>query len=304
VRLLRRRPRLRLTRPVTGDLRSFVHDEFKLSYEVHGSGEKVVVLLHGILLDAGLNRQLAVDLARRGHRAVLLDLLGHGLSDKPRHASAHRIDLYARQVVGLLDELNIDQAVIGGVSLGADVALQVAAQAPGHVTGLILEMPVLEWAVPAAALLFVPMLLSVHYARPVVRLLTKTARRLPRSGFGPLDSVLDIASRDPDELAAVLHGVLLGPIAPTAEERAAIQTPAIVIGHRLDLIHPFSDAENLARQMPHARLVTARSALELRLRPKRLTNEIARFLGDLPTSQRTLRKVPRELPAETAAGGS
>jgi hypothetical protein len=51
-----------------------------------------------------------------------------------------------------------------------------------------------------------------------------------------------------------------------------------VLGHRADLIHPFSDAEALARQIPGARLVQARSIVELRLRPRRLLDEIDRFL--------------------------
>ena len=55
------------------------------------------------------------------------------------------------------------------MSLGANVSLLVAAQAPERVKGLVLEMPVLEWAVPAAAITFVPMLFAVHFARPLVR---------------------------------------------------------------------------------------------------------------------------------------
>ena len=41
-----------------------------------------------------------------------------------------------------------NRAVVGGVSLGANVSLLVAAQAPERVQGMVLEMPVLEWAVP------------------------------------------------------------------------------------------------------------------------------------------------------------
>ncbi len=66
------------------------------------------------------------------------------------------MDTYAGHVVALLDHLDIDQAVIGGVSLGGNVSLLVAAQAPERVRGLVVEMPVLEWALPAAAITFVP----------------------------------------------------------------------------------------------------------------------------------------------------
>jgi pimeloyl-ACP methyl ester carboxylesterase len=247
-------------------------------YEVHGSGPRVFVFMHGILLDANLNRRLATDLAAAGNRVILLDLPGHGLSDKPRRASFHRMDTYARHVEALLDHLEIDKAVVGGVSLGGNVALLVASQSPERVQGLVIEMPVLEWAVPAAAITFVPMLIAVHLARRAVRVAGNIMRRIPRSGFGPLDSVMNTLSNDPVEIAAVLHGVLTGPIAPTVEERNNMHVPALVIGHRSDRIHPFNDAEQLADRLPDARLLQAKSVMELRLRPERLTGEIAQFL--------------------------
>jgi len=55
--------------------------------------------------------------------------------------------------------------------------------------------------------------------------------------------------------------------------------PALVIGHRSDRLHPFGDASRLARQLPDARLVEARSMWELRVTPARMTGEIADFLS-------------------------
>ena len=237
--------------------------------------------MHGILLDSQMNRRLAANLVAAGNRVILLDLPGHGQSDKPRHASAHRMDSYAHYVVALLDELDIDEAVIGGVSLGANVSLQVAAQAPERVRALLVEMPVLEWAVPGAALVFLPMLLGVHYAAPLARAVAWLARRLPRTTIGPVDSVVGTLSLDPEETTAVLHGMLAGPITPTYEERHAIAAPALVIGHKIDFIHPFTDADHLARQLPLARLVEARSVIELRFAPDRLTTHIAEFLDEV-----------------------
>jgi pimeloyl-ACP methyl ester carboxylesterase len=252
----------------------FVHDNLELYYEVHGSGPRVLVFLHGILMDANMNRRLAADLAAKGNRVVLLDLPGHGLSARPQRASFHRMDTYAGHVVALLDHLNMDQAVVGGVSLGGNVSLLVAAQAPERVRGLVVEMPVLEWALPAAAITFVPMLLAAHFARPIVGRLSKVFRALPRTGNGPLDSVMNMFSAEPHETAAVLHGILAGPIAPTVDQRAAMDIPALVIGHKVDHLHPFHDAEQLARRLPQGQLIQASSVLELRVHPERLTEEI------------------------------
>jgi pimeloyl-ACP methyl ester carboxylesterase len=250
----------------------------QLYYEIHGHGPKVMVFMHGILMDSNMNRRLATDLAARGFRIILVDLPGHGLSEKPKRASYHRMDTYARHVVALLDHLGIERAVVGGVSLGGNVSLLVAAQAPERVQAMVIEMPVLEWAVPAAAITFVPMLLAVHFARPLVRRAASLFQHLPRTSNGPLNSVMNTLSNDPTETAAVLHGILAGPIAPTVGQRANMNIPALVIGHQVDRVHPFHDAEQLSRRLPQGRLVQANSVLELRMRPDRLTEEIGAFL--------------------------
>ena len=270
------------TTPVPSE---FEQDRFdyhgsRLAYEVHGDGDRVFVYLHGLLMDSGMNRDLARALAARGHRVVLLDLLGHGRSDKPLRASSYRMDAYAREVVALLDHLGVQRAVIGGVSLGADVSLHVAVAAPERVEALVIEMPVLEWAVPAAALLFTPLLLLMHYASGPVGFLTRQAARLPRTSNATVNSLLDTISSSPDVIKAILHGILTGPVAPTVEERAAITVPTLVIAHTRDLLHPFSDAEALVELLPAARLESARSMLELRIGPDRLTEQIAQFADD------------------------
>jgi pimeloyl-ACP methyl ester carboxylesterase len=97
---------------------------------------------------------------------------------------------------------------------------------------------------------------------------------------------------EPEAIAAVLHGILVGPVAPEIEERCAIAAPTLIIGHEHDLIHPFSDAENLAQQIPDARLVHARSMFELRLAPERLTGEIVGFLDEVFSPREPVRAVP------------
>jgi pimeloyl-ACP methyl ester carboxylesterase len=146
-------------------------------------------------------------------------------------------------------------------------------------------MPVLERAVPAAAMVFVPMVLATHYGRRVMNVTSGLMGRMPRTRIGPLNSVLNALSVSPDATSAVLHGVLVGPVAPTQEERRSIQVPTLVLAHRNDVIHPFDDAVGLVGRMPNGVLIRARSPLELRLRPKRLTEEIVAFLSGLdPTS--------------------
>ena len=260
---------------------SFVHEGHHLVYDDYGTGARVIVYLHGLLLDSELNRGLAAELADAGNRVVLMDLLGHGRSDRPLHAAEYRIDSYAEQVIGLLDHLGVQQAVLGGLSLGANVSLFAASEHPDRVRGLVLEMPVLEWAVPSAAAVFVPLLLAAHYGRPVMAPLSAILNRIPDSPFGPLNSLVHAAGLPPRVMSAVLHGVLVGPVAPTQDDRAEIVAPTLILAHRSDLIHPFEDASRLAELMTSARLERTRSMVELRLCPQRLTACISEFLDQV-----------------------
>ena len=260
---------------------SFTFGRHRLVYDDYGEGDRVVVYLHGLLIDSELNRGIAQALAARGNRVILLDLVGHGRSDKLEHASAYRIDTYADQVFALADELGIEQPVLGGMSLGANVSLFAASRRPDRVRGLVLEMPVLEWAVPPSALLFASLLLLLHYGRTPARWLTSLVRAIPSTPSAFVNGLLHGAALPPEVMAAILHGVLVGPVAPTYEERAAIEVPALVLAHGNDLIHPFDDAAKLAAELPHAQLVRARSPIELRWRPDRLTDVIATFIEEL-----------------------
>lgn len=265
----------------------FEHDGHRLHYEVHGEGPRVLVYLHGLLLDAALNRDLARRLAEHGHRVVLLDLLGHGSSDRPTHAYHHRTELYAEQVVALLDHLELDEAVLGGVSLGANVTLTAAAARPERVRGMVLEMPVLERGAMAALVAFFPLLMSLRFARPLWWPIRRIVGALPRTGT-PLDSFLNTLASDPREMSAVIHGVFFGSSAPGYRDRRRLDIPTLVVGHTLDLLHPMSDATALATELPDARSVRAWSALEARTLPDRIVGEIAAFLAEAwgPTAAR------------------
>ena len=94
----------------------------------------------------------------------------------------------------------------------------------------------------------------------------------------------------------MLQGIFAGRTAPHRSERRTFTTPALVIGHRRDPVHPFSDAGLLAEELPDARLLEASSIVELRVAPDRLTAEIADFIDEcwLPRpAQRARRRAAR-----------
>jgi pimeloyl-ACP methyl ester carboxylesterase len=262
--------------------------DYQLRYESYGDGPRTLVYLHGLLLPAKCNRPLAHEIARHGHRVVLPELLGHGGSDAPEHATEHRLDLLADQVLALLDHLELDQAVVGGVSLGANVALEVAATAPERLRGAVLEMPVLERGGVAATGLFLPLLLGLRYLPLTARLGTSLLRRLPRTGADVVDTFLDAGSGNPRAMAALLHGLAFGPLAPGLQTRETIEVPSLIVGHPRDLLHPIDDARMLARELPDARLLRVGSVVEARTRPQRIGEEIAAFLDERWRPQRAL----------------
>ncbi len=272
--LFRRRP----AAPVA----SFTHRGRRLSYHEHGHGSRVIVMTHGLLMDNRMYTRLAPKLAKTGHRVITVDMLGHGASDQPHDMTAYSMQQFGADVVALLDHLDVKQAVIGGTSLGANVSLETAVAAPDRVRGLVLEMPVLENALPAAAAAFVPLALALRVSQPSMRVVSAITRHIPRTHF-LADTFIDFVRRDPTASLAVLDGLIFGRIAPPIEERRALRQPTLVIGHPSDPIHPFSDADRIARELPNARIVTASSIAEWRVRPKRLDGELLAFLDKVWT---------------------
>jgi pimeloyl-ACP methyl ester carboxylesterase len=259
----------------------FEYGGVELAYETYGEGPRVTVLLHGLLFSRRMHDELARALADRGHRVVTLDLLGHGASDRPPDMWRYSMTEFGREVVALLDHLEIPQAVVMGTSLGANTTLEVASLAPERLRGMVIEMPVLDHALLGCAVAFTPLMLGLTFGAPVARSLARAARLLPSPQL-PWQAgiVVDWVAQDPDPSAAVIQGLFFGRTAPPREERATFEAPTLVIGHRYDAIHPFSDAGMLADELPNGRLLQAWSLLELRVAPARLTNEIAAFLDE------------------------
>jgi pimeloyl-ACP methyl ester carboxylesterase len=140
---------------------------------------------------------------------------------------------------------------------------------------------VLDNALLGCALAFTPLMVGLTFGEPLMRGVGALARAIPTRG-GPFwaDVLLDTVRQDPAPSAAVLQGLFFGRTAPHRTERRTFKTPTLVIGHRRDPVHPFSDSGMLTDEMPNAQLLMADSIVELRLRPERLTGEIGDFLDE------------------------
>jgi pimeloyl-ACP methyl ester carboxylesterase len=265
----------------------------RIAFADYGEGDRVLVLAHGLLMNRHMYDNLAPEMAARGFRVITVDLLGHGASDKPTDMRAYNMPTFGDQLAALIDHLGLDRPIVGGTSLGANAALEMATRHPHVARGLLIEMPVLDNALVAAGLIFLPILLTLRVAKPVLRGVATITNRIPRTGF-LADLMLDWTRRPPEASEAVLEGILFGRTAPPREERQLIGLPALVIGHPADPLHPFTDSGMLVEEMPRARLVNADSIVEWRVRPGRLDGELARFIG----------AVYAEEQAESAAGAA
>jgi pimeloyl-ACP methyl ester carboxylesterase len=190
--------------------------------------------------------------------------------------------IYGEELVALMDHLQIDEAVVMGTSLGANTALEVAARRPERLRGMVIEMPVLDNGLLGSALSFTPMLVALTFGEPIMKLVARATRAVPRRLLPHFGNVwLDIFRQEPGPGGALLQGLFFGRIAPPRSERRTFKTPTLVLGHQRDPVHPFSDAGMLAQEMSNARLIEAESLIELRTRPERLTEEIASFLDEV-----------------------
>jgi pimeloyl-ACP methyl ester carboxylesterase len=258
----------------------FIGDD-RLEYTEYGAGDSWVVLVHAQLMPRRMHQPLARAVAAEGFHVVTLDLLGHGRSDRPTDPMQYSMTAFGEQVIGLLDHLGAERAVLGGTSLGSNVALEVADLAPGRVRGLLLEMPVLDNGLEAGLIAFGPLMFAARFVPVSVTAVRTVTRAVPR-GLVPFWAgiALDTWNQQPAPMAAAIHGIFFGRIAPPTKRRRQIQAPAIVVGHPRDPIHPFADAAMLAEEMPNARFVEARGILEWRLRPDRLNDEAIGFVTE------------------------
>lgn len=106
----------------------------EMYYEIHGSGEPVV-LLHGAFMTITNNWAGWIDELSRSRRVIAVELQGHGrTADIPREPSAENL---ADDVAALLDHLEIPRTDLIGYSMGGSVAMQAAVRHPDQVRRVV-----------------------------------------------------------------------------------------------------------------------------------------------------------------------
>jgi len=243
-------------------------DGLRLAVEEAGAG-RPVLFQHGLGANAG---QVAeVFPSSPPARRITLECRAQGES-QTGPVEALSIATFAEDVAFLSEHLRLERAVVGGISLGAAIALRLAVRRPDLVGGLILARPAWLFApgpenIQPYAL--VGELLGQHDAETARAEFLKSpiAERLAREApdnLASLNGFFDYP--EPKTLGALLRAIAVDGPGVSADEARVIKVPTLVIGHGEDLAHPWAYAETLAATIPGAKLVRITSKVVDRTR--------------------------------------
>jgi pimeloyl-ACP methyl ester carboxylesterase len=113
---------------------------YRLRAVEQGDGP-LVLMIHGFPGLAWSWRHQMAPLALAGYRAVAIDSLGYGGSDRPNDPAAYTADSMQDYLIALLNHYDADKALIVGQDFGAQYAWNMAVRAPDRVAGLIATIP-------------------------------------------------------------------------------------------------------------------------------------------------------------------
>jgi pimeloyl-ACP methyl ester carboxylesterase len=109
-------------------------DGNKIHYDSFGQGDEALVFIHGWTCDSTFWKAQAPIYEHR--RSLLIDLPGHGLSDKPE--IPYTMELFARAVDAVMIDAKVRKATLAGHSMGTPVAIQFLRMHPEKVAGLVI----------------------------------------------------------------------------------------------------------------------------------------------------------------------
>ena len=249
--------------------RYFQHDNLRFNYSDSGEGLPVI-FQHGLGSERGQAAGLFQPPLR--FRLLSMDFRAHG--DTRPLGSPEKISMaaFADDLVAFLDWLGIGQAVVGGISMGAAVALNLALRFPGRVRALILSRPCwLDRPLPANAQVFVS----------IANHIRQHGAKQGREQFSLSEEYRDLYRQWPyfaqallglfdylhaEETVTRLERIARDAPCRNLEELAAIRVPTLVLVNRHNPVHPFEYGEVLTGAIPGARVceITPKSEGESR----------------------------------------
>lgn len=119
----------------SGESRFAKLDATRVHYVNYGKGDEALVLIHGWSQSADAWRDNVADLGKR-NRVIVVELPGHGQSDKPQ--TTYSMDYFARAVEAVMRDAKVKRAVLAGHSMGTPVARQFYRKYPDKTVGIVI----------------------------------------------------------------------------------------------------------------------------------------------------------------------
>jgi pimeloyl-ACP methyl ester carboxylesterase len=242
----------------------FTYDDLAFHYRDEGTGLPFF-FQHG--LGADVTQPFGLFKPPPGVRLLAFDARAHGQTRPIGPIEKIGLATFADDLLALMDNLEIPQAIVGGISMGAAISLNLVLRHPGRVVGLVLSRP---------AWLDAPNPWNVKMFSLISQLLRDHGRVTGKQQFTQTREYLETLSRWPN-VAASLAGQFDNPLAeesafkferiitncPNHDRRewTKIAVPTLVLANQHDPIHPYEYGEVLAQLIPRAELreITSKS---------------------------------------------
>jgi len=233
----------------------FRHDGIDFHYRETGAGTPFV-FQHG--LGGDVNQPFGVFRPPPGFRMISLDCRAHGQTTPVGDENKIDVRCSADDLVALLDYLQIRSTIIGGISMGAAIALTFALTYPERVIGLVLSRP---------AWLDQPRAAGVEIFSRIAQFIRRYGAAEGAERFKESEYYVKAAQESPDaaasllaqfahpraeETVAKLERIPAHTPAHSREQWATLHVPTLVLANRQDPIHPFEYGTFLADTIPGA----------------------------------------------------
>lgn len=251
-----------------------------LNVQDEGEG-RLLVWGHGLMADMQVEdeTELLAPRAGDGLRVVRYDARGHGQSGATHEDADYQWSSLAQDMLGVLDAVGADTAVLGGASMGTATALHAAVTSPERVEGLVLVIPPTAWGgrrVQAGVYRAGASLVGAAGLGPFVTMgRAAPAPKILTGDLAPLrDAMFDGMERlDRHVVPHILRGAAASDL-PPKDALEQLSMPALILAWKGDTGHPMSTANELARLLPNADLHVANTADDV----QRWQSHVADFL--------------------------
>lgn len=258
----------------------FHYDGLKFNYRTGGEGVPFV-FQHGLGGDVG--QPFGLFQPPPGFRMIAFDCRAHGKTRPVGVPAKIDISAFVQDCAALMDHLKIPSAIIGGISMGAALALEFTLRHPKRVMGLVLSRP--AWldrphAAKGNPYLKIARLIRRYGAKMGAELLLQSGiyRECLRKSPDAAASLLrQFTHPRADETVIRLERIPKYAPPFSRKDWRKIRAPVLVLGNRQDPIHPIEFARILARNIPGAKF---RELTPKSVSPEAHTHDTQRYIAE------------------------